>query len=156
MRFHYIDGLRGLAASAVMLHHFVGHRAVSGNIGVLQDIGEFGHLGVPVFFAISGFVIAHSIAGEQITARYYGNFVLRRVIRLDPPYWFAIAFCVATTVVGNHLFPSQVRELPSIGNVVAHLLYVFPLFGYEPIEAIFWTLVHEVQFYLLYLSRTLD
>ena len=150
-RLLFIDGLRGLAAFAVMLHHFAHHPTLEDRIGWLPSLAEFGNLGVPAFFVISGFVIAHSISGQRITRGYFGNFVVRRVVRLDPPYWFAIAFCIATTALGNRLFPSQARDLPSPGSVVAHLFYVYPLFGYEPIEAIFWTLVHEVQFYLLYL-----
>lgn len=152
MRFTYIDGLRGLAAAAVMLHHFVEHRVFDGAFPWLRDVCHFGHLGVPMFFCISGFVIAHSVAEKSITAKFYGNFVLRRVIRLDPPYWFAIALCIATTALGNKVFPSQAKPLPSEVNVVAHLFYVYPFFGYEPIEAVFWTLVHEVQFYLTYVA----
>jgi peptidoglycan/LPS O-acetylase OafA/YrhL len=109
-----------------------------------------GNLGVPVFFVISGFVISHSIAEQWITRRYFWNFVLRRVIRLDPPYWFTIFFVIVTTLAGNRLFSAQSNPIPSVGNVVAPMFYVYPLLEYEPIEAVFWTLVHEVQFYLLF------
>lgn len=154
-RFAFIDGLRGIAALGVVLFHFTGHRLFEDNSSLSFDIirsaCRFGDLGVPIFFVISGFVIAHSISAKWISRAFFFNFVVRRVIRLDPPYWFAIAFIVATTVAGNELFPSHQRGIPTLGNVIAHMFYVYPLFGYAPIEAVFWTLVHEVQFYLLYL-----
>jgi peptidoglycan/LPS O-acetylase OafA/YrhL len=152
MRFTYIDGLRGLAAAAVMLHHFVQHPVFEGSLPWLRELSHYGFVGVPVFFVISGFVIAHSVAGHQITASYYGNFVLRRVVRLDPPYWATIALSIAALALGNRLFPAQARPLPTEGCVISSLFYVYPFFGYEPIVAVFWTLVHEVQFYLAYVA----
>jgi peptidoglycan/LPS O-acetylase OafA/YrhL len=41
---------------------------------------------VDVFFVVSGFVIAHSLFGATITPKYAERFILRRSLRLDPPY----------------------------------------------------------------------
>mgnify|MGYP006153747031 CR=1 FL=1 len=46
-----------------------------------------------------GFVIAHSMANHVIDARYAGNFILRRSIRLDPPYWMMIAVAMVDAIV---------------------------------------------------------
>jgi peptidoglycan/LPS O-acetylase OafA/YrhL len=109
-----------------------------------------GGVGVSIFFVISGFVIAHSVGRARITAGYLGNFALRRSIRLDPPYWFAIAIVMGTELLKTRLLPGYRPDLPSLRSLAAHAIYTFGILGVPPILPIFWTLCHEVQFYLLY------
>ena len=52
----------------------------------------WGSAGVPIFFVISGFVIAYSVRNARVTPGYLANYALRRSVRLDPPYWTTIAF----------------------------------------------------------------
>lgn len=149
-----IDGLRGIAASLVMLHHFSGHRAFAPVAAVLpagaNDALGYGGVGVAVFFVLSGFVIAHSLGTERMTWGYFGNFALRRSIRLDPPYWAAIALVVLMELVKQVALSDYRADLPSAPSLAAHATYTFGFFGFEPILAVFWTLCHEVQFYLFY------
>ncbi len=102
-RYTTIDGLRGLAATAVMLHHFTGHRAFAPSASVLPSIANqalgVGNIGVPIFFVISGFVISNSIGLSRVDTYYILNFALRRSIRLDPPYWCTILLIVALDIV---------------------------------------------------------
>jgi len=50
-RLHFIDGLRGIAASMVVLYHLAGRTDATW-------FTQLGYLGVAIFFVISGFVIA--------------------------------------------------------------------------------------------------
>jgi peptidoglycan/LPS O-acetylase OafA/YrhL len=106
-----------------------------------------GHLGVAVFFALSGFVIAHSVRGAQITPSYLGRFMLRRSIRLDPPYWASILFVVLMAMLSARV-RGEAFELPSLGQFAAHVLYLQTLLGFPQINLVYWTLTYEVQFYL--------
>lgn len=83
-RLPVVDGLRAFAVVAVVLFH--------GFPGLVPG----GYIGVDVFFAISGFVIALRYL-EPLIARDIGipTFFLRRVRRLVPAYF---AVLVATTV----------------------------------------------------------
>ncbi|WP_198045807.1 acyltransferase family protein [Novosphingobium aquimarinum] len=83
-RLPVVDGLRAFAVVAVVLFH--------GFPGLVPG----GYIGVDVFFAISGFVIALRYL-EPLIAREIsiGTFFLRRVRRLVPAYF---AVLVATTV----------------------------------------------------------
>jgi peptidoglycan/LPS O-acetylase OafA/YrhL len=99
---------------------------------------------------ISGFVIAQSIATDRISLKYAATFLARRLLRLSPPYWATVVFVVVTTYVARQLLADYGNEMPSLGSVIAHLAYLYPFFGYEPILDIFWTLVHTVQFYFLF------
>ena len=57
----------------------------------MRQLAGGGHFGVNVFFVLSGFVIARSVRDGSMTPAYLGRFTLRRSVRLDPPYWSAIA-----------------------------------------------------------------
>ena len=98
-----VQALRGIAALWVVFFHI----SAAGHISRLEaqlprwadHIFTDGHLGVAIFFALSGFVIAHSIRGAQITPSYVGRFMLRRSIRLEPPYWASMIFVVAMAMI---------------------------------------------------------
>lgn len=153
-RLELIDALRGVSAFAVMLFHFSGHRIFSQLKLELPTwvftVMRNGDLGVQVFFVISGFVIAYSTRRARVSGAFARSFLKRRAIRLAPPYWFAIVAAIAAMWLSQRFFDTPV-ELPSWPRVVAHLFYVQGWLGYEDIYPIFWTLCHEVQFYLLFL-----
>lgn len=154
-RLVFIDGLRGLAALGVAAHHFFQHRLFEPTTNVAKTVGEVanqGHLGVPVFFVISGYVISLSVGDRCVTPEYAARFALRRALRLSPAYWFTIAFVAATTVLAGKLFPDYSAPLPSRDALLSQLFFTFEFFGHEPILPVFWTLAHEVQFYLLLLA----
>lgn len=154
-RFQTVDALRGLAALAVVFYHVQG--ALSrGTQSWLPDplrrFAEGGHFGVNVFFVLSGFVIARSVRNGLMTVGYLGRFTLRRSIRLDPPYWTAIALEVLLIYLGLALFPSLATPVPSAAQLIAHLVYLQDILGYGHLIAIFWTLCYEFQFYLTFVG----
>ncbi len=147
-RLALIDALRGIAALSVVLYHayvldLVSH-ASSRLVEPADSLLTYGYLGVYVFFVLSGFVIAHSVRDVIITPAFVGRFALRRSLRLDPPYWVAIA---AALVV---MAANQEQPLPSVGAVAAHFAYVQQFVGVPHIIGVFWTLCLEIQFYLAY------
>ena len=100
----FVQALRGIAALWVVLFHaYAGghipalHAALPAALSWL--IFETGHLGVAVFFTLSGFVIAHSLAGATMDPRNWGRFMLRRSIRLDPAYWASMGIVIAVAAV---------------------------------------------------------
>ena len=102
-----IDGLRGLAATVVVLFHLHGaiSRTASGWLWAPIDwIARNGFLGVDIFFVISGFVIALSVSKGAPTFGYFGRFIVRRSIRLDPPYWSSILLEVLLLHLSLRLF----------------------------------------------------
>lgn len=142
MRLHFIDGLRGIAASAVMLFHF--------NERVREPWwGEpfrYGYLGVAIFFVLSGFVICMSVGDRRVGAGFLGRFALRRSVRLDILYWVSIAATIAVGVLGRDYGVNQ--EPISVPQVAAHLFYLQNILGYDALSPIYWTLCYEIQFYL--------
>lgn len=145
MRFTLVDGLRGIAALSVVLFHAVeGNHITQLFAGMpiwLRWTLEHGNCGVAIFFVLSGFVIAHSLP-RDLTLPDAGRFMLKRSIRLDPPYWLAMALMCSIGVWKGYTYTAP--------QIIAHLLYLQGLFGFEPISSIFWTLCFEIQFYIVF------
>jgi peptidoglycan/LPS O-acetylase OafA/YrhL len=153
-RFVFIDALRGLAALTVVLFHSKEGRHIDALSQLfpapLLAIFHHGDLGVQVFFVLSGFVIAHSMARDQVTPGYVGRFLLRRSLRIDPPYWASMVLVVALGLLSARSVPGKVYHVPGVGQVVAHIFYLPKLLGIPLINLVYWTLCLEIQFYLVF------
>ena len=155
-RFPFLDGLRAFAAVAVMLFHFFNHwvSPIHDPLAAIlpartQFFLEHADLGVEVFFVLSGFVIAHSLLGKQVTPNYARTFILRRSLRLDPPYWVVIAMSLWLPYL---LAPDAAKNLFSgfggTAGVMVNMFYLPDLLWQPRIVGVAWTLCLEVQFYL--------
>src|ERR1035437_4212679 len=82
-RFPSLDGLRAISIVLVLLGHLSGTR---GFVRVDLGIGDYAHLGVVVFFVISGFLITrlliseHAEKGTVSLKRFYARRTRRRVL----------------------------------------------------------------------------
>jgi len=91
-RLTHIDALRGIATIWVVLFHEVKAGPLWEAIPTVpRALFEWGHLGVAIFFALSGFVIARSLGNQNLDRSSSGRFLVRRYVRLLPPYYFSIA-----------------------------------------------------------------
>ena len=153
-RFTFIDGLRGIAAMAVTVFHAYEGNHISDLMiampGWVQWVVMRGHLGVAIFFVLSGFVISHSLRKQALTMRFVGEFFIRRSIRLNPPYWFAIALVIGFGAISAYFVKGKLPPAISLAQVMAHAFYLQEVLGYNELNPIFWTLCQEMQFYLAY------
>lgn len=143
-RFRELDGLRGLAALAVVMSHFTGGYN-SRHANDPQSAFDFpqGAFGVQLFFLISGFVILMSAARAQKPS----DFVISRLSRIYPAYWLSL---VLALIIG-HLFSfpeAQMTTWEEIFNfsMVQRWLQV------PNVVDVYWTLAVELQFYVLILT----
>jgi peptidoglycan/LPS O-acetylase OafA/YrhL len=75
-RLYFIDALRGLAALGVVFYHIEDAHHIPTVEARLPWIGyflEYGHFGVPIFFVLSGFVIALSLDGRPWVSQPSGG-----------------------------------------------------------------------------------
>lgn len=153
-RFAFIDALRGVAAMSVVVYHIYKQNllkyAETPFPEPFHTLFVNGYLGVYIFFVLSGFVIAYSVRGYRITPGFVGRFALRRSLRLDPPYWVAMIGAILVALTAQQVAIENKLEVPSAGDVVAHVFYIQQFLGIPHILGVFWTLCLEIQFYLLY------
>ncbi|WP_446742685.1 acyltransferase family protein [Silvibacterium acidisoli] len=137
-RIKRLDGIRGLAIVLVFLIH--------------ARISRFGWVGVPMFFALSGYLITGILRRAREDRSFWAPFYIKRATRILPPllilFLIAALFCdVAWRQVGLYLafFAANIAETIHRGKTG-------PL-------SVLWSLAVEEQFYLLwpfairYLSR---
>lgn len=94
-RYALLDGLRGVAALFVILYHFGEAFATSPYTQWMNH----GYLAVDFFFILSGFVIGYAYDGRWRSGMTAGNFMLRRVIRLQPMVVLAVILGAAAYVI---------------------------------------------------------
>ena len=135
----WLDGLRGLAILSVMAYHcapqFLAH----------------GHVGVDLFFVISGFLITVLLLEERnLTAQIsFRNFYLRRVLRLFP----ALAAMLIVALLVMYLAPSVGQQYRSVLYAAFYVMNWFMAFNPNAVSStlyITWSLSIEEQFYLLW------
>jgi peptidoglycan/LPS O-acetylase OafA/YrhL len=144
-----IDGLRGFAAFAVAWFHFTNGAPLLPN-GWLKSSGQYGWLGVEIFFVISGFIIPYSLYRAGYQGRDFGLFLVKRIARLDPPYLANILLVVGLSYVVV-LAPGFSSEWPRYTwtQLLGHLAYVNSIVGEPWVNVVYWSLGIEFQYYLM-------
>jgi len=153
-RLAFADGLRGLAACWVVLFHMSEGKHLEALQAALPPflyriVFSMGDLGVPVFFVLSGYVMALTTSQLRFTAPVSFRFVARRLIRLMPAYYFAIAFVLIISLV-KQKFLGQGAIYFDIKTLAAHATLSQGFWGFKNIDPVFWTLCVEVQFYVAF------
>jgi peptidoglycan/LPS O-acetylase OafA/YrhL len=148
-RLEEIDCLRGIAVLSVCICHFTGANNGLPNDSLIRSLGAHGRHGVDIFFVISGFIVPYSLWRSGYTPAGLGTFILKRVIRLDPPYVIAIVLAVASAWIAAR-WPGYKGEPFDVSarQILLHLFYINSFFGYPWVNPVFWTLAIEFQYYL--------
>jgi len=140
-KFEGLDTLRGLAALFVFVFHF--HSAFQDKAAIPQMLeltGAAGHIGLDIFFVLSGFLIFRSLYLHGVNKQYF----VRRFFRIAPIYYFSLIFVLI--FIDQSFFFS----LQGLWNIVSHLLFLqsFSSATYYGINPVLWSLSIELIFYL--------
>jgi len=131
-----LDGLRTVAVTMVLYHHFF---AVDGSV--------LGHLGVRLFFVLSGLLITRLLLDARSSFDYQPAaalkaFYIRRALRIFPPYFVMLGFIWLVNLEGAR------------GSLKWHALYLSNFWYALRNEWTPWVLCHtwslsiEEQFYV--------
>jgi len=133
--------LRAIAALAVCFIHI--QMATGFQINPFFDyLFINGQQGVVIFFVISGFILPYSLFKKQYQIKNFFGFILKRSVRVDPPYWC----CIILLFI---LVPLPLSAL-NLKSIFLHLAYLVPFIkSVNWYSGIFWTLSIEFQFYII-------
>ncbi len=151
--YRLLDAWRGVAALWVVMLHV----RLPSTPAWLFNVSAGGHLGVPMFFVISGYCIANAALRSVTAPSPLKHFVAARVHRIYPPYFCASLLAVGlslllTALIQRHVVASsQIAELDLQHQswrfwVGALTLTQTPLHAALLIRVL-WSLCYEAVFY---------
>lgn len=145
-RLNNFDLIRLLAAGQVVLWHGIEHLKVDVPVDLLWLLGSFP--GVPIFFFVSGYLVAASFRRKRSLGGYFSN----RALRIFPGLWVCFVFTVSTIVLLHDLDKATARNLIFwiVPNLVglAQTPWFLKSFGSGSVNGSLWTIPVELQFYL--------
>ncbi len=173
---HYVDSVRGIAATYVMLGHarfllLIGTVAALSHGGVVkyEAIGllvtRYGVAAVMAFFLVSGYAIhyrqAFALAQGTLNMRWR-DYAWHRFRRLYPPLLAAVAVTALADTLGAHLYAASYlgtspvmnfggNESLNLGSLLSTLTFtqgfITRVFG---TDVPLWSLAYEAFFYVAY------
>lgn len=106
--------------------------------------------GVDIFFVISGFVMVYLTDGQFGRRGVARAFIVRRVLRIVPPYWLFTTLMVATVLLfGEHVRNSEVTPAV-LATSYAFVPWPRADGAINPLLSQGWTLNYEAFFYLAF------
>lgn len=134
-----LDGIRAVAIAGVLAMH-------------AQALLPGGHLGVSVFFVLSGYLITNGLLRERDRSGRidFKAFYIRRVARLAPALIVAIAVAMALALVRGSSLLGTLAGGGAAVLYVTNLVRTFFGNGYLGGYGWAWTLSLEEQFYLVW------
>jgi peptidoglycan/LPS O-acetylase OafA/YrhL len=167
-RYHSLDLWRAFACLLVVISHSIFYRYAAndgGGLGYfLIEVTARFWLGVPLFFVISGYCITAAANARRGEERPLREYLRRRVRRIYPPYWIAVALAALFAIVIEALRPGLLHDrvhpmnLPTLLSPsqwfgVLTLTETWrPLLGGPAngwVLGAAWSLCYEEQFYLV-------
>lgn len=144
---NFITGLRAIAASMVVIIHT---GALNGFGLVGQNMTSAGLGGVYIFFVIAGFSVTQSFLSEK----NYKLYILKRLLRIAPPYYLVLTISFLLIVYGHIDAPDWANQYNTsfdLRNYVSHLFFLNFLDKSlaNTVIGVEWTLSIEVFWYLI-------
>lgn len=148
MKINSLQIFRGGAALLVLFHHIMQQFYGFERTNALGDFfSDYGHIGVDIFFVISGFIMTFSLYNRNVTAI---QFIRNRIVRIVPAYYIFTFLFLLFTINDE----SSSAYYSTIKSVLLSLIFIphenpAPFLGVYPTLTVGWTLNVEVFFYLI-------
>ena len=147
-----IQVLRAIAASMIVVYHCgieTTRMAAASGSDALFNIEPWG-AGVPLFFAISGFIMVVTTADSFGSRAAAADFMRRRLIRIVPLYWLVTTFALAVVLVAPQLMKAPPGDYLYV--IASYLFFLYTRLGGDvrPLATPGWTLNLEMLFYAVF------
>ncbi|MFC5271313.1 acyltransferase family protein [Adhaeribacter terreus] len=155
-RYETIDGLRGLLALGVFIHHaHIWHQFLQTGKWTAPQSNLYNHLGqtsVCLFFMITSFLFVSRLLNHGITSFNWRSFFLSRAFRIVPMYYFtALLTVVSVMTISNWQLQTGYAELFKwIADWLLFTIIKLPVNNSEYtflVTGVTWSLPYEWLFY---------
>jgi peptidoglycan/LPS O-acetylase OafA/YrhL len=140
-----LTGLRAIAAGMIFFYHWFFDEAASLPL-ILRAPFDVGYVAVPIFFALSGFLLTtryyRSFEQQRTT---YGSYLAKRFIRIYPLYFVVLTLFVMALDRPMQMVPRGTRAIVATYTLTQALFPSLLLLGTQ----VGWTLTLEAMFYLV-------
>jgi peptidoglycan/LPS O-acetylase OafA/YrhL len=160
VRFDNLDGIRGVAFLMVFIWHIYSYLDFKPSTFIetlfFNGLANKGHLGVNLFFVLSGFLITYLLLVEKENFKKINVlfFYVRRALRIWPLYFFVLIICF-------FVFPLLTNQYNKADVQTHGLYYLFFMSNFDRITSdfvgvgndtlgTFWSIAVEEQFYLFW------
>lgn len=164
VRLDYLDGLRGLAALYVVMHHayygLTAEAALPSSVAHLTYWLYLGRSAVDIFIVLSGYCLMLPVIRTGQLKGGFGEFMRRRARRILPPYYAALALSLLAIVLLPSLHdlshPNALwnTTLPAFtpGVILSHLALIhnFNPGWHSKIDYPMWSVATEWQIYFFF------
>ncbi len=138
-RIEVLDGIRGVAVLLVLLSHTSGR---SQSVLPVLNFAGIGHVGVYLFFVLSGFLLSLGLFRAGVETQSVYVFYVRRIFRILPLYFLILCAVYTWQLVTGRFEPRYLHIGDGWTGLLQHLMF------YRG-DGVFWTIAVEMQFYLV-------
>jgi peptidoglycan/LPS O-acetylase OafA/YrhL len=155
LRLPLIDFLKAIAAQLIVLHHLAFYGPMSDAArelapALIDGLSRHGRLAVQIFLVIGGFLAARSLTSRGWRPQQPLQLVWRRYLRMVIPLAAALALAIACAAVARSWYPQDATPAAaSLPQLLAHLLMVQNILGFEALSAGVWYVAIDLQLYAL-------
>ncbi|HUQ69543.1 MAG TPA: acyltransferase [Planctomycetaceae bacterium] len=158
-RLPLLDLLRVVAAHLIVWHHLAFYGPLSDVAyqlfpNAIWALSEWGRYAVQVFFVVGGFVTARSLSNRGwIDGRAAADIVAKRYRRIGGPYLVALIIAIlANPLADLWMDHFSISPAPTLPQVLAHVVFLQDVLGYDGLSAGLWYLAIDFQLGLLLLG----
>jgi peptidoglycan/LPS O-acetylase OafA/YrhL len=156
-RLPLVDGLKVVAAQAIVWHHIAFYGPMSDHAAVLAPelfdaLARHARIAVQIFLVVGGYLAARQLApqGRWLGGTAAGPLMGRRYLRLVAPYAAMLFFAIlAAAVARTWITHDSIPAAPTLAQLLAHLLLLQDLLGIDALSAGVWYVAIDFQLYVL-------
>ena len=148
-----VDLLRVLAAQTIVWHHLAYYGPLSDiayglAAGPIDWLYSYGRFAVSVFFVLGGYCLALGRLAHHPPVGLRGalRVIFDRYLRIGLPYLVALGLAmVANEVAAVYMDHPSISPRPTVGQLIAHLVLLHKVLGYDSLAAGIWYVAIDVQ-----------
>ncbi len=149
----FLDILRVLAAQMIVWHHLAYYGPLSDfayavAAGPIDWLYEYGRFAVQVFFVLGGYCLTLGRLKRTPPAGLGDavRIIVDRYLRIGLPYLLALGLAlIANEIAAAYMQHPSISPRPTPGQLVAHVLLLHKVLGYDSLTAGIWYVAIDLQ-----------